>query len=134
MAVRFDVKYLLDTHVLIWALQDSSNLSPSARGLLSAPILGECALSDISFLEIAMLEKKGRIRLEDPVEAVLTRAARHLSILPIDPFIANDAMSLELPQGDPFDRIIVATARRHRIPLLTRDREISESGLVEIFW
>jgi len=48
--------------------------------------------------------------------------------------IATLAMDLELPHGDPFDRIIVASARHHELPLLTRDRNISASGLVRVVW
>jgi PIN domain nuclease of toxin-antitoxin system len=41
---------------------------------------------------------------------------------------------LDLPQGDPFDRIIVASAIYHKLPLLTRDKNISSSGLVRTVW
>jgi PIN domain nuclease of toxin-antitoxin system len=48
--------------------------------------------------------------------------------------IAAMAIDLELPHGDPFDRIIVASARHHKLPLVTRDRNISASGLVRVVW
>jgi len=43
-------------------------------------------------------------------------------------------MDLNLPQSDPFDRIIVASAQHHALPLLTRDQNISDSGLVKVVW
>ena len=128
------MKYLFDTHVLIWGLQDSEELSALARRLLASASPETLALSDISFLEIAMLVKTGRIQMEKPVSEVLGLVSDSLSILPIDSLIATESMELDLPQGDPFDRVIVATARRYGIPLLTRDQQILDSGLVEMIW
>lgn len=128
------MKYLLDTHVLIWGLQDSEELSAQARRLLASASQETLALSDISFLEIAMLVKKGRIKMEKPVSEVLGLVTDFISILPIDSLIATESMELDLPQGDPFDRVIVATARRYGIPLLARDRQIMDSGLAEMVW
>jgi PIN domain nuclease of toxin-antitoxin system len=48
--------------------------------------------------------------------------------------ISSLAVDLDLPQGDPFDRIIVASAIYHKLPLLTRDKNISSSGLVRTVW
>jgi PIN domain nuclease of toxin-antitoxin system len=48
--------------------------------------------------------------------------------------ISSLAVDLDLPQGDPFDRIIVASAMHHELPLLTRDQNISASGLVRTVW
>jgi len=50
------------------------------------------------------------------------------------PLPAKMAVELEFPRGDPFDRVIAATAKVHGIPLLTRDRSITDSGVVEIIW
>jgi PIN domain nuclease of toxin-antitoxin system len=33
-----------------------------------------------------------------------------------------------------FDRLIVAAARKHGVPLLSRDSTIADSGLVETIW
>jgi PIN domain nuclease of toxin-antitoxin system len=48
--------------------------------------------------------------------------------------IADPAGRLELPHGDPFNRVITATAKVHGFPLLTRDRAITDSGVMEIIW
>jgi len=45
--------------------------------------------------------------------------------LPITPDIAARAMDFDLPQGDPFDRVIAATAQYHALPLQTRDAHLS---------
>jgi PIN domain nuclease of toxin-antitoxin system len=65
---------------------------------------------------------------------LLARIEDNFRVIPISPEIARIAVELELPHGDPFDRVIVATAKVHDAPLLTRDRAITDSGVVEIVW
>ena len=36
--------------------------------------------------------------------------------------------------GDPADRIIVATALHHRLPLVTKDEQIQRAGVVKTIW
>jgi hypothetical protein len=43
-------------------------------------------------------------------------------------------VSLYYPFPDPFDGVIAATAKVMDLPLITKDREIGESQLVEIYW
>ena len=128
-----DVRVLLDTHTVIWAIGDDPRLGKAAREILVRDA-EDLAVSDITLLEVAMLAAKGRIECGVGVDAMLEMIASKVKVLTIDARIAAEAMALSLPQGDPFDRIIVATARRHRIPLVTCDRAVSESGLVEVIW
>jgi len=128
------VRALLDTHAVLWAAEGDGRLGPSAAELLRTFKTGEAVISDITLLEIAMLAKKGRIRLSVSVREYLHEIQRNYPPLVITSEIAAAAMDLELPHGDPFDRIIVASARRHELPLLTRDRNISASGLVRVVW
>jgi PIN domain nuclease of toxin-antitoxin system len=125
---------LLDTHAVLWAAEGDARLGPSAAELLRTLKTGEAVISDITLLEIAMLAKKGRIRLSVPAREYLRGIQRNYPPLMIASEIASMAMDLELPHGDPFDRIIVASARHHELPLLTRDRNISASGLVRVVW
>jgi PIN domain nuclease of toxin-antitoxin system len=43
-------------------------------------------------------------------------------------------VTLKLPHGDPFDRVIAATAVHHKVPLLTRDKALKRSKAVETLW
>lgn len=53
----------------------------------------------------------------------------------IEPLLWADVDEMrQLPFKDPFDRMIVGTARRLRLPLITKDVEIADSGLVETVW
>ena len=128
------MRVLLDTHAVLWAAEGDARLGASAAEMLRTLKAGEAAISDITLVEIAMLTKKGRIRLSVSTVEYLRGIQRNYPPLVIVPEIAAQAMDLELPHGDPFDRIIVASARYHQVPLLTRDRNISASGLVRVIW
>lgn len=78
-----------------------------------------------------MLEQRKRIAFS---RQFLPSLAEALEVLPIVPAIASSASALALPQGDPFDRIIVATALHHGLTLVTKDAAITQSGLVPVLW
>ncbi len=124
----------MDTHAVIWAAEGDERLGASAGELLRSLKAGEAVLSDITLLEIAMLAKKGRIELSVSAEEYLRAIQRNDPLLTITSEISSLAVDLDLPQGDPFDRIIVASAIYHKLPLLTRDKNISSSGLVRTVW
>ena len=77
--------------------------------------------------EIATLVRKGKLRLEMPVDIWLEQAARLLDYAEVEVTgaIARDAGSLPDPMhGDPGDRIMIATARAMACPLMTTDEKI----------
>jgi PIN domain nuclease of toxin-antitoxin system len=83
-----------------------------------------------------MLHSRGRVELPLPFPTWLRRATAPdmLTVLPLDAeaVIAVD----DLPDtfhGDPADRMIVATARAHDLPLATHDEAIRKSRLVKIW-
>jgi PIN domain nuclease of toxin-antitoxin system len=119
---------------LVWAAEGDARLGPAAVELLRNLRAGEAVVSGITLLEIAMLAKKDRIRLSVPAEEYLCGIQRNFPPLPITSEIASIAMELELPQADPFDRVIVATAKHHNLPLLTRDQNITACGIIRIVW
>jgi PIN domain nuclease of toxin-antitoxin system len=83
-----------------------------------------------------MLFSKGRIELPLPFPSWLRRATAPdvLTVLPLD---AEAVIAVnDLPEsfhGDPADRMIVATARVHDLPLATHDQAIRRSRLVKIW-
>ena len=128
------MNYLLDTHAAVWLLEGSSRLGAAAREAIGSEPGGSVALSDISLLEIAMLGRRGVINLEPDIESGLESIAQQLMVLPITARIAADAVNLAWKHGDPFDRVIAATARVHRLTLITRDHDIIRSKVVPILW
>ena len=84
-------------------------------------------VSAISAWEVGMLEARGRLRFDIPCEEWVEHAFNlpGLSLMPLTPSIC--VRSSRLPgvfNGDPADRLIVATARELGAVLLTRDEPI----------
>ena len=129
------MKALLDTHVLIWWLNDRKRLSPTQREVVGSVRPEEPLLvSDISLWEVATLHGAGRIRLALPLREWLDKATapplvqRH----GISPAIASEVAALpDSFHRDPADRILVATARVLGATLLTQDRRIVDAALVD---
>jgi PIN domain nuclease of toxin-antitoxin system len=128
---------LLDTHFWIWWLTPRSPLKPAERNALDAAAeAGGVCLAAISLWEAQLLHSKQRLELPLPFSDWLTRAteSRILTVLPLDRdvVVALDALPPNFP-GDPADRLIVATARTHSIPLATRDRAIRRSRTTKLW-
>jgi PIN domain nuclease of toxin-antitoxin system len=128
---------LLDTHVVIWLAQDYQRISATAQAKIenARQIDSGLAISDVTFLEIAQLANRQRINLTPNAETVLTEIERRFVVLPITANITLQAFELPATYPkDPADRIIGATALIEDIPLLTADREIRKSRVVQTIW
>lgn len=117
---------LLDTHVLLWLKDEPHRIGGKvAFQLESALTAGEVWLSVISFWEIGMLARKRKIAVTVPLARWRAElVARAVVEIPVDGLIAAQAGELDWDHGDPADRIIVATAMRLGIGLMTADRKI----------
>ncbi len=115
----------LDTHILIHALNGS--LTPSEKKLIAED---SWSISAIVLWEIAKLNQLKRIQLD--IESVeFLRALGQIRIWPLDLDVCRQATQMDF-QGDPADEMIAATSVIHRIPLVTRDRVIRKSKLVQL--
>ena len=131
------MKYLLDTHALVWAVDSPAQLSAKCRRLLLDGGNHPLGISAISLWELAHKVTAGRLQLSLPLADWLARAVRppFVTVLPVDERIAVE--SALLPGSfhkDPADRLIVATARLHGLTLLTKDRDIRGYAGVKTLW
>jgi PIN domain nuclease of toxin-antitoxin system len=124
----------LDTHVLVrWLFEDKKLSREQARVLDAAVRRAEpVALSAMSLLEIAMLTNQGRLRTRVDEFFEELQANPMFLILPLSYEVALEVASLGSDLRDPADRAIVATARVHRLRLLTSDQRIIESRFVPV--
>jgi PIN domain nuclease of toxin-antitoxin system len=128
------LKYLLDTHSFLWAATDEDRLSAKAARAINTTPYEQLAIADVSLQEIGLLLRAGRISFNGPPKAVLGNLLNYVTVLPITLDIAIAAPELALPHGDQFDRIITATAKIHRLPLITKDSNITDSSVVSTVW
>ena len=132
MKVR--LKYLLDTHTLIWAATDEDKLGAEAARAIAVTPFDQLAISDITLQEIGLIHHARRISFAAAPEKILAPLLQYVTVLPITLEVGLLAPSLSLPHGDQFDRIIAATAKTHKLTLITKDANITDSGIVNTLW
>jgi len=130
---------VLDTHALLWwASGDRTQLSEAAAQAIADELNGgRIVVSSISACELAMLVAKDRLALSMDVEDWLSVVSQIEAVrfMAVDNDIA--VKSIELPgefHKDPADRIIVATARKLAVPLVTADDKIRSYPHVRTLW
>lgn len=134
------MKYLIDTHTLLWAITDADALPKSVTNLLSAPDENEILVSTVSFWEIAIKTSIGKLHLENFDMFRLQEYCEGLGFSVIT-LGAQDALfyarlPLREKHKDPFDRMLVATAINNSYILVSKDHNIpqyQENGL-SVFW
>ena len=127
-------RFLLDTNVVVRWLYEPRKLSKEqTRVLMNAEKNGEPAgVSAMTLLEVIAVVESGRVRaqIQDIFDELNTSAL--FQVLPLSIEIAREAAALGPSLRDPADRAIVATARVHRLKLLTSDQRIVDSRLVAV--
>ncbi len=130
---------LLDTHALLWWQAGGERLSRRATRVIDDATT--VFVSPLTCWEVATLHRLGRIALDRaPVSWVqdLLRQDR-ISEAPLTPEAATWAGGLgEVFAGDPVDRLLYATARDLRIPLVSKDDRLHDfaalTGDVHVIW
>jgi PIN domain nuclease of toxin-antitoxin system len=120
---------LLDTHVLLWWLEDPKRLSRQARRAIQDggnPVYVSAAVA----WEIAIKKAIGKLDAPDDLEDVI-EANRFLT-LPITVPHALAVLSLPNHHRDPFDRILIAQALHEGFRLVNRDSEIAKYAVPQI--
>lgn len=115
------MRLLLDTHLLLWAAEDSPRLSETARNLIS-DTRNERWFSAASFWEIAIKNGRGRDDFDvDSAQLRIEMLASSYFELPISSMHAILTATLPHFHKDPFDRILIAQATAEGLTLLTAD-------------
>ncbi len=127
---------LLDTHIWLWWLLGDGALNNIEREALDrAAESGDLSISWVTVWETEMLERKGRIELNQGFQKWIEAAVqpRIATLLPVDTEVVIAQRKLpDSFHGDPADRLIAATSILSQYPLVTHDRRIRESGTCKI--
>ncbi len=126
---------LLDTCTLLWLTSDQAKLSAAARQAISKHA-GQLYVSAISGFEIAQKAAKGKLVLPRPPAEWMDLASRlhGLKSLALEMDSAIAAAALPALHADPFDRLLIAVARTHRLTLLTPDPLIRQYPALTLLW
>jgi PIN domain nuclease of toxin-antitoxin system len=111
---------LLDTHVVLWLLDDNPRLGIRARDRISRD--AAVYVSAASTWELAIKATIGKITLPDDLAEVIDRSA--LRDLPVTRRHALASDLTALPHKDPFDAVLAAQATVERLTLLTADAKL----------
>ncbi|MGB3394767.1 MAG: type II toxin-antitoxin system VapC family toxin [Stenotrophomonas sp.] len=118
------MRLLLDTHVLLRALDNPAKLGRKTRGLIER---SEVLVSTASLWEISIKAGLGKLKI-NPQEVLDAIEPSGFDVLPVQATHAVEVFSLGALHGDPFDRLLVAQAMTEGIPLLTADETLMGYG------
>jgi PIN domain nuclease of toxin-antitoxin system len=119
------VRYLLDTGVWLRGYFEPDTIPAEHRRILAAAN-ETFGLSAISLWEVGKKHQLGKLSLDRELADWFRHSVGgNVDVLPLTPEVVVDAMRLPaFPNRDPADELIVATARVHRLALVTTDRNL----------
>jgi len=109
---------LLDTHVLLWWLDDHQNLSPRAKSVI-ADGKNLVFVSAAVIWEIRIKHALGKLEIPANFRKVLDQQGFELLDITVDHAYAVGDLASH--HRDPFDRMLVAQAKLESLTLVTRD-------------
>ncbi len=126
------MKVLIDTHVLLWGLQDETKLSRRVQALLPT---ADVWISVASLWEILAKVQVGKLTLPTPVSDYLSEKLRGngVSVLALTFEHVRRLEELPLHHRDPFDRILVAQSMEEKLQLVTNDSKF-EKYPISLIW
>jgi PIN domain nuclease of toxin-antitoxin system len=118
-------RLLLDSHILLWWLGGSHELTRHAReAIIRAEVV---YLSAVSAWELSIKASIGKLRTPDDLEQQMWASG----FVPLPITVAHGVAAGKLPRhhGDPFDRMLVAQASLESLTLLTADQRLKAYGI-----
>ena len=126
-----------DTHALVFHAAGGGRLGPKAAAFFSRCERREAILyvPTVVIWECSLLARVARINLRRTVrdffdDLFSNPAYQPIDLTPEEVFLADELRFTR----DPFDALIVASAQRAGLPLVTRDGDIRKSGVVAVIW
>src|SRR5262249_43094354 len=118
---------LLDTHVLLWWLENNRSLSKAARSAIAQPS-NLVFVSAVNALEITIKKALGKLKAPDNLEDEI--AVNRFQSLPVTISHALAVGKLLAHHNDPFDRLLIAQADVEGLTIVTHDARIKKYGVL----
>ena len=120
------MRYLLDTHAVIWHFDDSPELSKKAKEIIDNP-KNELYISSVSLWETAIKINIGKLDLDFTLDELLAEINDNdFDILQIENEYLQKLSVLPFIHKDPFDRLIIAIALAENLTIITTDENIQK--------
>lgn len=128
------MRLLLDTHAVIWAVEQPAQLSASVRSVLE-DASNQLLISAATVWEIAIKVGLGKLSLSMPYREWMNRVIADLgaTLLPITIEYAGVQAILPIHHRDPFDRMLIAQARVENVPFVSNDNAFDQYGISRLW-
>lgn len=128
------MRLLLDTHAVIWWVDQDHLLTPTAHSAIADPS-NDLLLSAATVWEIAIKVGLGKLSLSLPYKQWMSKAIADIgvTVLPITVEYADVQAGLPKHHGDPFDRLMIAQATVEMVPIVSADAAFDSYGVTRIW-
>lgn len=128
------MRLLLDTHTLIWAVDDPDQIPSVAMTTMADPA-NERLISTATIWEMAIKFGKGRLPLSLPYRTWIDKVIADLALTMLPITLDHAERQTELPwhHRDPFDRLLAAQALIEGIPLVSADAIFDQYGVNRVW-
>jgi PIN domain nuclease of toxin-antitoxin system len=127
------MKYLIDTHVLIWVTENSPKLSMEAKRIILDKNIS-IYVSVCSFWEIAIKLGTGKIKIDGGLSEIERLSDENDFIsLPLKREYFHLLPEMPFHHRDPFDRLLITSSIIEDMTLITNDENIQKYNL-KLLW
>ncbi len=129
METKINMKYLLDTHMVLWWLTDPDTIQKKAQKIIRDRS-NVVYISSASLWEMAIKKSIGRLTL--PHNLIEMIAMESFKILPITAEESLGVADLPMHHTDPFDRLLIMQAKLNDLIIITRDSKMADYPVIMI--
>ncbi|MBU7583182.1 MAG: type II toxin-antitoxin system VapC family toxin [Nostoc sp. TH1S01] len=120
------MNYLLDTHTLLWWLDNDNKLSTEAKQIIANPE-NVIFVSAVSAWEISIKKAIGKLSAPDNLAEAISVNCFEVLLITIEHGLK--AGSLPNYHNDPFDRMLIAQAMSENLIIISKDAQFSQYGV-----
>lgn len=114
-------RFLIDTQIFLWWLDDNPKLSDEIKNLLRNP-KNEVFLSVISVWEILIKKELKKLKIPSDLNTVIEKCGFDILSIELSHVFGID--KLPFHHKDPFDRMLVSQASEEQMTLISADKKI----------
>jgi PIN domain nuclease of toxin-antitoxin system len=128
------MRVLIDSHALIWYVDQDNLLGPASHAAISDPT-NDLLLSAGSIWEIGIKVGLGKLVLTQPFKPWMNQAISDLdvTVLPLSVEYVDVQSNLPRHHGDPLDRLIVAQAIVEQVSIISADANLDAYGITRVW-